>query len=480
MLNFKALQGSRAGPRTSAAPVTDWSSIVDTLESAVESTAQPVPHRRHRGARHKPLLNAGNSKAAADNRAPISWEGALVKRILLPLLLLAAATGIRPAAAQTPPLRIGVLTDMGGMSSSTTGPGSVAAAKLALEDFGGAVLGRPIELVAGDHQNKPDVGAAVARQWYEQDGVRAIFDIPNSSVGFAVQEVAKRADRLVIFSTGGSSDLSGKACNANTVVWSYNTYAVAKTAVATLIKEGGPSWFFLSGDYAGAISMEADAARLLKQAGGTVAGAVHAPLGTTDFSSFLLQAQASQAKVLMVSTSGDDQTNALKQAHEFNLPAQGFHLASTFSDPVLLKAAGPQVADGYLFSSSWYYDQDDRARAFAARFFERMNVQPSMFQAGVYSAVSNYLGAIKAANSDDAQTVMAKLRETPVNDMFVHDGRVREDGQMVHTMYLLRGKGAAEMKGPWDLASVVASVAPEQAFLPLSESVCPLVRPKQN
>jgi branched-chain amino acid transport system substrate-binding protein len=403
-----------------------------------------------------------------------------MNRLLLLSLMLVAGAGIRSAAAETAPLRIGVLTDMGGMSSSTTGPGSVAAAKLAVEDFGGTVLERPIEVVVGDHQNKPDVGAAVARQWYDRDGVTAIFDIPNSSVGFAVQEVAKQTDRLVIFSTGGSSDLSGKACNANTVVWSYNTYAVAKTAVETLMKEGGPNWFFISGDYAGAIAMESDAARLVKQAGGTVAGAVHAPLGTTDFSSFLLQAQASKAKVLMVSTSGDDQTNALKQAHEFNLPAQGFHLASTFSDPILLKAAGPQVADGYLFSSSWYYDMDDRSREFAARFFARMSAEPSMFQAGVYSAVSNYLRAVKAASSDDAQTVMAMLRATPVDDMFVHDGRVREDGQMVHTMYLLRGKGAAEMKGPWDLASVVASVAPDQAFLPLSESACPLVKQKQK
>jgi branched-chain amino acid transport system substrate-binding protein len=293
-----------------------------------------------------------------------------VKYLLL-LALVATAAGIRPAAAQTDPLRIGVLTDMGGMSSSTTGPGSVAAARMAVEDFGGTVLGRPIEVVVGDHQNKPDVGAAVARQWYDRDGVTAVFDIPNSSVGFAVQEVAKQTDRLVIFSTGGSSDLSGKNCNANTVVWSYNTYAVAKTAVETLMKEGGPSWFFLSGDYAGAVAMEGDAARLVKEAGGTVVGTVHAPLGTTDFSSFLLQAQASKAKVLMVSSSGDDQSNALKQAHEFNLPQQGFHLASTFSDPILLKAAGPEVADGYLFSSTWYYDQDDRARAFAAKFFAK-------------------------------------------------------------------------------------------------------------
>jgi branched-chain amino acid transport system substrate-binding protein len=399
-----------------------------------------------------------------------------VKYRLLLLLLCAAGFGIRPAMAQTAPFRIGVLTDMGGMSSSTTGPGSVAAARMAVEDFGGAVLGRPIEVGVGDHQNKPDVGASVARQWYEQDGVRAVFDIPNSSVGFAVQEIAKRTDRLVIFSTGGSSDLSGKSCNANTVVWSYNTYAVAKTAVSTLIKEGGPDWFFLSGDYAGAIAMESDAARLLKQAGGTVAGTVHAALGTTDFSSFLLQAQASKAKVLMVSTSGDDQTNALKQAHEFNLPQQGVHLASTFSDPILLKAAGPQVADGYLFASSWYYDMDEASRAFAARFLERVKAEPSMFQAGVYSAVSNYLAAVKAAGTDDSQTIMAKLRATPVNDMFAHDGRVREDGQMVHTMYLLRGKGAAEMKGPWDLATVVASVPRDEAFLPLAESACPLVK----
>ena len=401
-----------------------------------------------------------------------------MKRAFLLSLLVAAAA--MPAAAAPPPLRIGVLTDMSGMSSSTTGRGSLAAARMAVADFGGAVLGRPIEVMSGDHQNKPDIGASVARQWYERDGVTAIFDIPNSSVGFAVQVLAKQDDRLVIFSTGGSSDLTGKACNANTVVWSYNTYAVAKTAVDTLMKQVGTNWFFLSGDYAGAISMEADAAKLLKAAGGTVAGAVHAPLGTTEFSSYLLQAQASKAKVLMVTSSGDDQTIALKQAHEFNLPQEGMRLASTFSDPLLLKAAGPAVSDGYLFASSWYYDLDDRSRAFAARFFAVMKAEPSMFQAGVYSAVFNYLRAVKAANTDDAQAVMAKLRATPVDDMFTHDGRVREDGQMVHTMYLLRGKGAAEMRGPWDVASVVASAPPDQAFLPLSESPCPLVRQKQS
>lgn len=390
-------------------------------------------------------------------------------------VLLVGALGEPAARADTTPLRIGVLTDMSGFSASLAGPGSAVAAQLAVEDFGPAVLGRPIEVLAGDHQNKPDVGAALARRWFDQDGVSAVFDLPNSAVGFAVQALAKDKKRLVIFSTGGASDLTGKSCTPNSIVWSYNTYAVAKTTVNALMRQAGSAWYFISTDNAGSISMEIDAANLLRQAGGTMLGSTRVPLGTTDFASSLLQAQSAGAKVLMVTANGVDQTNALKQASEFGLARQNIRLASTFNDPLLLRALGQDIADGYMFSTAWYYGMNDETRGFAKRFMERHPTPPSMFHAGVYSAVSNYLRAIRAANTDEAQAVMATLRATPVHDMFTQDGSVRLDGQMVHTMYLLRGKGRAEMKDEWDLATVVGSLPPDQAFLPLSASACPLV-----
>jgi branched-chain amino acid transport system substrate-binding protein len=382
----------------------------------------------------------------------------------------------RAEAADALPFRIGVLTDMGGFSASVSGRGSLAAAQMAVEDFGKTILDRPIEIVSADHQNKPDVGSGIARQWYQNEGVSAIFDVPNSSVAFAVQQLAKDNDKLVFFSTSGSSDLSGKACNTNSVVWSYNTYAVAKTAVAALMKRGGNSWFFLSGDYAGAKAMEGDAARLFTAAGGTVAGSVHVPIGTSDFSSFLLAAQASKAKVMMITVSGDDQANALKQAHEFGLPQRGIQLASTFTEPLVLKSLGAEAAEGFVFSSSWYYDINPEARAFAERFVKATGSMPSMFQAGVYSAVSSYLRAVQATGRDDAGSVMTKLRATPIKDLFTQDGRVRIDGQMIHSMYLLEGKGAGAMKDGWDVAKILASVSPDDAFVPLSESACPLAR----
>lgn len=397
------------------------------------------------------------------------------------VLSVAAALGLFFAAlsaraADNQPFRIGVLTDMGGLSSSVSGKGSVTAAQMAVDDFGKSVLGRPIEILSSDHQNKPDIGSAIAREWYSRAGVDAIFDVPNSSVGFAVQQLAKDNDKLVFFSTSGSSDLSGKSCTPNSVVWSYNTYAVAKTAVAALMKRGGTSWFFLSGDYAGAKAMENDAARLFEAAGGTVAGSVHVPIGTSDFSSFLLAAQNSKAKVMMITVSGDDQANALKQAHEFGLPQQGMQLASTFTEPLLLKALGPQTSEGYVFATSWYYGMNPESKAFAERFLKATGSMPSMFHAGVYSAVANYLRAVQRAGREESQAVMASLRETPIKDIFTQDGRVRADGQMVHSMLLLEGKGAKDMKDAWDVASVVGTVSADEAFLPLAQSPCALVK----
>jgi branched-chain amino acid transport system substrate-binding protein len=398
--------------------------------------------------------------------------------------LLAAAAGLagaglggwpRGVRAQTKPFRIAVLTDMTGYAAELAGPGSAVAARMASEDFGGQVLGRPIEVLVGDHQNKPDIGATVARQWFDLDSVNAIFDIPNSAVGFAVQEICRQKNGLVIFSTGGASDLTGKNCSPNSICWSYNTYAVARTTADALMHQRGTSWYFISTDNAGSVAMEEDAAKLLQHAGGTVLGHSRVPLGTTEYGAALIQAQASGAQVLMVTANGGDQTNALKQAREFGFARQGIKLASTFNDPLLLRALGPDIADGYLFATAWYYDMNDAARDFGRKFMARHGVMPSMFQAGVYSAVSNYLSAVRAAGTPETASVVARLRATPVHDMFTQDGTVRGDGQMVHTMYLLRGKGKAAMKDQWDLAEIVASVPPDQAFLPLSESACKMV-----
>ncbi len=396
--------------------------------------------------------------------------------IMLGLALLTAPALAQTAASETAPVRIGVLTDMSGMNATGSGSGSVLAAKLAVADFGPSLLGRQIEILSADHQNKPDVGAAIARRWYDTDGVDVIVDVPNSAVAYAVAELARRKDRLVIFSTAGASDLTGVHCTANSFQWSYSTYAVARASVASLMQQAGKAWFFLAADYAGSIAMARDAEQLLRAAGGAAVGSVRAPIGTTDFGPYLLQAQAAGASVLMVMNSGSDQANTLKQAHEFGLDRAGIRLASTFNEAYVLESLGPEASAGYLFATSWYWDLNDATRAFSARFFAAAGMQPSMMQAGVYSAVLSWLKAARDARATAAGTVAAALRARPVDDMFTEGGQVRTDGSMAHDMFLMRGKGPTEKRRPWDVAEVVSRVPATTIYPPMSESACPLVR----
>lgn len=372
--------------------------------------------------------------------------------------------------------KIGVLTDMSSVFADNTGAGSVAAARMAVADFGGTVLGRRIEVVAADHQNKADVGSSVARQWLDADKVEAIVDVPNSSVAFAVQQIAKDKNRVLLISGGGSSDLTGKSCTATSVQWTYDTYALSKVAGSSLIKRGANSWFFITADYAFGHALERDAGAEVARAGGTVLGSVRAPLGTSDFSSFLVQAQGSKAKVVALANAGGDTITAVKQASEFGVVRAGQQIIALNISSDETHSIGLNLAQGLLLTEAWYWDLSDATRGFASRFREQMKLMPTMYQAGVYSAVSHYLKAVKAAGGDEAKAVVAKMRDLPVNDMFATRGRVREDGRMVHDMYLMQVKTPAESSGEWDMYKLLATVPGDEAYRPMSEGGCPLVQ----
>jgi len=393
-------------------------------------------------------------------------------------LLLGAVVGLAtPAAAQVSndTVKIGVLTDMTGNLSALSGKGSLIAAQMAVEDFGGKVLGKPIEIVSADHQNKADVGSQIANKWIDVDHVDMIVDAPNSSVALAVQGIAKQKNRVFIASAGGTAELTGKSCSPTGMQWTWDTYAAAVSTARAIVEEGGKSWFFLTADYAFGKAMEADVSRVVQKSGGTVAGTVRHPTNTSDFSSFLLQAQASKADVIALANGGSDTSNSLKQAQEFGLTktAKIAALAIFITD---VHAVGPQQAQGLLLTTGFYWDRTDATRAWSQKFFQRHGAMPTMSQAGVYSAVMHYLKAIDAAKTDDAMPVVAKMKATRVNDMFAENGVVREDGRMVHDMYLVQVKAPADVKKPWDYYKVLRTVKGDDAFRPLAESECPLVK----
>ncbi len=393
-------------------------------------------------------------------------------------LLLGAVIGLAtPAAAQVSndTVKIGVLTDMTGNLSALSGKGSLIAAQMAVEDFGGKVLGKPIEIVSADHQNKADVGSQIANKWIDVDHVDMIVDAPNSSVALAVQGIAKQKNRVFIASAGGTAELTGKSCSPTGMQWTWDTYAAAVSTARAIVEEGGKSWFFLTADYAFGKAMEADVSRVVQKSGGTVAGTVRHPTNTSDFSSFLLQAQASKADVIALANGGSDTSNSLKQAQEFGLTktAKIAALAIFITD---VHAVGPQQAQGLLLTTGFYWDRTDATRAWSQKFFQRHGAMPTMSQAGVYSAVMHYLKAIDAAKTDDAMPVVAKMKATRVNDMFAENGVVREDGRMVHDMYLVQVKAPADVKKPWDYYKVLRTVKGDDAFRPLAESECPLVK----
>lgn len=391
-------------------------------------------------------------------------------------LCIAALLGIAPAAAQeSKPLRIGVLEDMSGVYADITGQGAVVAAELAIADFGPTVLNRKIELVSADHQNKADVGGGIARRWLDVDDVEMITGIGNSSVALAVRNLTREKKKIDIVTSAGLNDLTGKACSPTGFHWVYNTYALAKTVTSASVKAGGDTLFFVAADYAFGNSLAKDGARFAEEAGGKVIGTIRAPLNSPDFSSFLLQAQASKAKNIGMAMAGQDVVNFIKQAAEFRIVEQGQGLLAMIMFINDIYAIGPKTTQGLYFAETFYWDADDETRAFAKRFYERRKAMPNGMQAGVYSAVKHYLNAVKAADSTDGMTVAAKMRATPVNDFFSKNVRVREDGRVLRDVHLFLVKKPEDSKALWDLMTLVKTVKGEDAFQPLADSECPLV-----
>ena len=397
---------------------------------------------------------------------------------------LAACVAALPVAASAQPaprisdnvVRLGFLLDMSGVYADVTGACTVAAARMAVEDFGGQVLGMPIEIEAADHFNKADVAASKAREWLDTGRVDAILDVAASATALAVVEVAKEKNKIVVMSGPGAVRLTNEACSTISVHWAYDTYALAHSTGAATVKNGGDSWFFITADYAFGQELERDAGETVKAAGGKVLGSVRAPLSTPDFSSFLLQAQGSKAKVVGLANAGGDFTNSVKQAAEFGLTQSGQKLAGLLVYDQDIHSLGLKATQGMLLTSGFYWDMNEETRAFAKRFYERVKKMPNMSQAGAYSTVLHYLKAVQAAGTDETTAVMAKMRQTPVNDVFAKNGRIREDGRMVHDMYLFQVKTPEESKGEWDLYKLVATIPGDEAFQPLSKSRCPLVK----
>lgn len=384
--------------------------------------------------------------------------------------------GIGTARAQISDnvVKIGVMNDQSGLYADLGGPGSVVAARMAAEDAGGNVLGKPIEIVAADHQNKADVGVAVARRWFESEAVDMAIGFDNSSVALAVEQLAAEYNRIAIAGAVGSTAFTGKNCTANEASWVYDSYALTTSLAKSIVAEGRDTWFFITVDYAFGHSMEADATAAVRAAGGKVLGSVRHPLNTSDFSSYLLQAQASGAKVVALANGGGDMVNTVKQANEFGLTKKQ-SLVSMLVFVSDVHSMQLQAAQGLKFVTAFYWDRDDETRAWSKRFFDHLGKMPTMAQASVYSAVRHYIASIKAAGTDEAKAVMAKMRELPVNDFYVKNGHVRDDGRLVHDMLFVQVKTPAESKRPWDYYKILGTVPGDQAFRPLAEGGCPLV-----
>ena len=373
-------------------------------------------------------------------------------------------------------VKLGVLNDMSGLYADIGGPGSVEAARMAIADFGGTVNGKTIELISADHQNKPDVGSAIATQWFDNDGVDAIVDVPTSSVALAVQQIARTKGKLFLISGAAASDLTGKACSPTSVHWTYDTVALANGTGGAVDKAGGDTWFFITADYAFGHALERDTARVVEANGGKVLGKVRAPLNTADFSSFLLQAQSSKAKIIGLANAGGDTINSIKQAGEFGIVEGSQKLAGLLVFITDIHSLGLQAAHGLQLTEAFYWDQNDATRAWSKRFFDKIGREPSMVQAGVYGAVTHYLNAIKATNSDDGLTVVKQMKATPINDFMTKNGKIREDGTLVRDMYLFEVKAPAESKGPWDYYKQIAVISGEDAFKLPGPNECPLVK----
>jgi branched-chain amino acid transport system substrate-binding protein len=391
--------------------------------------------------------------------------------------LIGGVAGAQEAAdrANAGPVKIGVLSDMSSIYADITGEGTGAAARMAVEDEG-PVLGQPVQVVTADHQNKADIGSVIVRQWYDTGGVDMVTDGGSSAVALAVEEVSREKHKLVLFNGPASSDITGPRCSPYAAHWNYDTYALAHVTGSAIVKSGGQNWFFLGADYAFGHALERDTAAVVEQSGGKVLGAVYHPINTSDFSSFLLQAQASKAQIIGLANAGADTINSIKQGSEFGIVAGGQKFAALLMFVTDVHSLGLKVAQGLQFTSAFYWDMDDATRAFSRRFIERVHHMPTMVQAGVYSATHHYLEAVKAIGTKDPDKVMAKMRETPINDFMTKNGQLRIDGRVVRDMYLLQVKKPEESKGPWDYINVVQKVPGDQAFRPLDQGGCPLVK----
>jgi branched-chain amino acid transport system substrate-binding protein len=398
---------------------------------------------------------------------------------LFAIAALGVAFAASPAQAQITDgvIKIGVMNDMSGLYADLTGQGSVVAARMAVEDFGAAAKGLKVEIVSADHQNKPDVGSNIVRQWIDVDKVDVIVDVPTSSVALAVNQIVRDKNKVFLISGAAASDLTGKACTPNTVHWTYDTWALANGTGNAIVKTGGDTWFFITADYAFGHALERDTAAVVEKAGGKVLGRVRHPFPGTDFSSFLLQAQASKAKIIGLANAGGDTINSIKQASEFGITKGGQNLAGLLVFISDVKALGLQIAQGLIFTEAWYWDMNDANRAFTQRFAPQYKgIYPSMVHAGVYSAVTHYLKAVSELKSDaDGKAVVAKMKSMPTEDRLFGKGHIRQDGRKIHNMYLFEVKKPEESKGPWDLYKLRATIPAEQAFRPLKEGGCPLV-----
>jgi branched-chain amino acid transport system substrate-binding protein len=405
-----------------------------------------------------------------------------LKRNLLSMLV-AAACGLGAAAAQAQisdgVIKIGVMNDMSGLYADLTGPGSVVAARMAVEDFGAAAKGMKVEIVSADHQNKPDVGSTIARTWFDVDKVDAIADVPTSSVGLAVNQITREKGRVLLNSGTASSDLTGKACSPNTIHWTYDTWMLANGTGSAIVKSGGDTWFFMTADYAFGHALERDTEAVVLKNGGKVLGKVRTPFPGQDFSSFLLQAQASKAKVIGLANAGGDTTNSIKQAAEFGITKGGQSLAGLLVFLPDVHGLGLNTAQGLVLTETFYWDLNDQTRAWTKRFMAANNNKPpSMVHAGVYASVLHYLKAVDAAKTDDGTKVVAQMKAMPTDDPLFGKGTIRADGRKIHPAYLFEVKKPSESKYPFDYYKLRATIPADQAFRPIDQGDCPLVAKK--
>jgi branched-chain amino acid transport system substrate-binding protein len=389
--------------------------------------------------------------------------------------LLASSTAVLADGASDGKVKIGILNDQSGVYADFGGKSSVEAAKMAVEDFGGKVLGVPVEIVDADHQNKADIASNIARQWYDTEQVDAIMELTTSSVALAVQAIAKEKKKIDIVTGAATTDLTGKACSPYGFHWVYDTHALAVGTGGALVKQGGDSWFFLTADYAFGYSLEQQTSDVVKSAGGKVVGSVRHPLSNQDFSSFLLQAQSSGAKVIGLANAGLDTSNAIKQAAEFGITQGGQHLAALLFTLAEVHGLGLDAAQGLTLTEGYYWNLDDKSREFGKKFFARTGKMPNMVHAGTYSAVLQYLKAIQKAGTDDTDAVAKQLHQMPVDDVFGRGGTVGPNGRMIHDMYLLQVKKPADSKEPWDYFNVLATIPGKEAYIDPAKSGCAVV-----